>query len=156
MYLTSQIPKHCSTTSIRLHGPIFAARVFQYCTFVANKNHKSTEIVFLHFRTVCLLWNQMQFLVSDNVKCSWGIFPWNPENFGLPLFWPGIVNNKTTPHAWNWKALSSQYQYYKQDLLVKLWQIISKIRKNTLQIYYSWIFMFHWMLGKALDVPPTP
>ena len=147
MYLTDQSSKHCSSTSLTLHGPIF----------VANKNHKSTEVVFLHFPIVCLQWNQMQFLVLNNLKCSWGIFPWNPENFGLLLFWPGILNNKTTPHAWKRKAvISSQYQYYKQDLLIKLWLIISEIRKISLQIYYSWTFMFHLMLAKALGLPLTP
>ena len=35
------------------------------------------------------------------------------------------------------KLLSSQYQYYEQDLLIKRWQIISEIRKITLQIYFS-------------------
>ena len=35
------------------------------------------------------------------------------------------------------KLLSSQYQYYNQDLLIKPWQIISEVRKITLQIYYS-------------------
>ena len=35
------------------------------------------------------------------------------------------------------KLLSSQYQYYKQNLLIKLWQMISEIRKITPQIYCS-------------------
>ena len=34
------------------------------CTFAANKGHRYTEEVFLHFLIVCLLQNQIQFLVK--------------------------------------------------------------------------------------------
>ena len=45
---------------------------------------------------------------------------------------------------------SSQYQYFKENLLIKLLHMISEMRKITLQIRLFMIFMFRLMLWKTL------
>ena len=46
--------------------------------------------------------------------------------------------------------LSSQYQYYKENLMIKRSDMISEMRKITLQVRLFMIFMFHLMLWKTI------
>ena len=51
---------------------------------------------------------------------------------------------------------SCQYQYYKENLMIKVSHVISEMRKITLQIRLSMILMFHLTVWKTLHMILTP